>query len=299
MRRSDRMQSGKAKTLAGAAGSERAKTLAGAAGSERAKTLAGAAGSERAKTLAGAAGSDWAGSVRGFTLVELIVAVIVGTVVAGATTTAVMTLVRGKNRAIARHEAHRRAETAVSRVAMDLQAVIRDRDLAACRVMVTDSGPGVGGLESDGLLLFTRSLAAVRGSEGVPEGADREVQYKLVAEGSAASLWRRTQAGVDDYSNAGGVATPVVDGIVSFSVRAMDRASWFDAWDSDSLGMPHALAVTAVGVSDDGTVRATARRVVAIDRVPIAPEAATETTGSGTTGTTGGAATGTTTGGGR
>jgi type II secretion system protein J len=265
-------------------------------------TLAGAAGSERAKTLAGAAGTDWAGSVRAFTLIELIVAVIVGTVVAGATTTAVMTLVRGKNRAIARHEAYRRAETAVSRVAMDLQSVIRDRDLAACRVMVTDSGPGVGGVESDGLLVFTRSLVAVRGGEGVPEGADREVQYKLMAEGTGSSLWRRTQAGVDDYSNAGGVATPVVDGIVSFTVRAMDRASWFDAWDSDSLGMPHAVAVTAVGVSDDGTVRATARRVVAIDRVPIAPEAATtDSAGGGTAGTTGGTTTGTTgtTGGGR
>lgn len=237
-----------------------------------------------------------AGIARGFTLVELIVAVIVGTVVAGATTTAVMTLVRGKTRAIARHEAHRRAETAVSRIAADVLTAIRDKDLAVCRVMVMDSGQGVGGVESDGLLLFSRSLAPVRGSEGVAEGADREVQYKLMAEGSGlnvgAALWRRVQPGVDDYSNAGGLATPVVDGIVSLRIRAADSAVWYDTWDSDSSGLPHAVSVTAVGVSDDGTVRAVARRVVAVDRVPIAPEpAASGTSGSGSTtgGTTGGA----------
>ena len=235
-------------------------------------------------------------TVRGFTLVELIVAVIVGTVVAGATTTAISTLVRGKNRATARHEAFRRAETAVSRMAMDLQAVIRDKDLAGCRVLITDSG-ATGGLETDGLLLFTRSLVAVRGSEGVPEGSDREVQYKLIpGERGVPGLWRRVQPGVDDYSDAGGVASPVVDGVVSLSIRASDSASWFDVWDSDSSGFPHAVSVTAIGMSDDGTVKAAARRLVAMDRTPIPPATTTGTTGTGTTGTTG-ATTGTTTGG--
>lgn len=240
--------------------------------------------------------------VGGFTLVELIVAVVVGTVVAGATTTAISTLVRGKNRATARHEAFRRAETAVSRIAVDLHSVIRDRDLAACRVLVTDSGTS-GGVESDGLLLFTRSLVSVRGSEGVPEGADREVQYKLLSgEAGVASLWRRVQPGVDDYSDAGGVASPVVDGVVSLSIRATDNAAWFDSWDSDSSGFPHAVSVTAVGVSDDGTVRAVARRVIAMDRTPIPPASDSTTDSTGTTGTAG--ATGTTgttgtTGGGR
>ena len=242
-------------------------------------------------------------SLRGFTLVELIVAVIVGTVVAGATTTAISTLVRGKNRATARHEAFRRAETAVSRMAMYLQSVIRDKDLASCRVLITDSGSsgGVGGAESDGLLVFTRSLVAVRGSEGVPEGADREVQYKLLpGERGVTGLWRRVQPGVDDYSDAGGVASPVVDGVVSLSIRAADSATWFDTWDSDSSGFPHAVSVTAVGISDDGTVKASARRVVAMDRTPIPPPTTTETD-TGTTGTTGttGAASGATTGGAR
>jgi type II secretion system protein J len=257
--------------------------------------------SRKTETLARAAGS----SRRGFTLVELIVAVIVGTVVAGATTTAISTLVRGKNRATARHEAFRRAETAVSRMAMDLQAVIRDKDLAGCRVLITDSGAtGVGGAESDSLLVFTRSIVPVRGAEGVPEGSDREVQYKLFpGERGMSVLWRRVQAGVDDYSDAGGVASPVVDGVVSLSIRAADSATWFDAWDSDSSGFPHAVSVTAVGISDDGTVKASARRVVAMDRTPIPPATTTtdNSTGAGTTGSTGAATggTGATTGGGR
>ncbi len=226
---------------------------------------------------------------RGFTLVELIVAVVVGAVVAGATTTALISFIRGKARASARHEAFRRAETAVSRMALDLQAAVRDRDLSVCRIAVTDSAGGAS--EADGLLLFTRSVAPVRGLQGVPEGADREVQYKLFPSASglssAMTLWRRCQPGVDDYSDAGGVAAPVVEGVASLSIRACDDANWFDTWDSDSLGFPHAVSVTVIGVSDDGTVRAAARRVVALDRTPL-PPASTDTTGTGGTSSTSG-----------
>lgn len=229
---------------------------------------------------------------RGFTLVELIVAVVVGAVVAGATTTAMVSFIRGKARAVARHEAFRRAETAASRMALDIQAAVRDRDLTVCRIAVTDSGGGA--FESDGLLLFTRSLAPVRGLQGVPEGADREVQYKLFPSSTGLSnsmtLWRRCQPGVDDYSDAGGVATPVVDGVASLSIRACDEANWFDTWDSDSLGFPHAVSVTVVGVSSDGTVSAPARRIIALDRTPLPPPATTSDTGS--TGSSTGSSTG-------
>jgi type II secretion system protein J len=226
---------------------------------------------------------------RAFTLVELIVAVVVGAALAGATTTAMVSFVRGKARATARHEAFRRAETAVSRMALDIASAIRDRDPSACRITITDSAGGVS--ESDGLNLLVRSVAPVRPAAQAPEGADREVQYKLfpspAGQPGTMALWRRCQPGVDDYMDAGGVATPVVDGIASLSIRACDSAQWFDSWDSDSSGMPHAVSVTAVGISDDGNVRASARRVVALDRTPI-PPASTDTSTTGSSSTTGG-----------
>ena len=37
-------------------------------------------------------------------------------------------------------------------------------------------------------------------------------------------------------------------------------------------GLPHAVRVEVVGISEDGKRTATVRRVVAIDRVPIEPE---------------------------
>jgi len=78
--------------------------------------------------------------------------------------------------------------------------------------------------------------------------------------------------------DSGGVAAPSVSGVSELALEATDGADWFTSWDSDSEGLPHAVRVTAVGVSDNGRTSATARRVVALERVPVPVDAATETT---------------------
>ncbi|MBL8157527.1 MAG: hypothetical protein JNM70_25425, partial [Anaerolineae bacterium] len=58
-----------------------------------------------------------ASTTRAFTIVELVVALLVGVIVAGATTTALTQFSRGKARATARQEAFARAEAAASLIA--------------------------------------------------------------------------------------------------------------------------------------------------------------------------------------
>ena len=240
---------------------------------------------------------------RGFTLVELIVAVVVGAIVAGSTTAAVTGFMRAKSRATARHDAFRRAETAASLIAADLQVAARERDLVAATVYLTEGANGP--YAADQLLVYARSLEPVRGLIDQPEGGDREVQYKLfpALDGSAGYvLWRRVQAVPDDFGDAGGVATPMVEGIQSLNLRGMDAQQWYESWDSDLQGYPHAVSVQVTATSEDGQVTATVRRVVALDRTPL-PTSAPETTESqtpaegSTTPATGGGGTGTGTGG--
>lgn len=244
---------------------------------------------------------------RGFTLVELIVAVVVGAIVAGSTTAAVTGFMRAKTRATARHDAFRRAETAASLIAADLMVAARERDLVAATVYLTEGANGP--YAADQVLVYARSLEPVRGLIDQPEGGDREIQYKLfpAVDGSTGYvLWRRVQAVPDDFGDAGGVATPMVDGIQSLNLRAMDAQEWYESWDSDLQGYPHAVSVQVTASSEDGQVTATVRRVVAMDRTPL-PTAAPETTptetpaegttppatGTGTTGTGSGATGGT------
>lgn len=233
---------------------------------------------------------------RAFTLVELIVALLVGVIVAGATTASLTQFSKAKARASARQEAFGRAQAAAARIAEDARQLVRDHDLTFALVRVADGREG--SLDRDSLLLLVRSLRPVRGMSGVPEGAESEVQYKVLPDSSPArrpGLWRRADAPPDKNELAGGVAQLVVPSITALLIQASDGTSWFDSWDSDRDGYPHALRVTVTATADDGVTTAVARRLIAIDRTPLPPPTtdASATTGSAqapaATPTTGGA----------
>lgn len=229
---------------------------------------------------------------RGFTVVELIVAAIVGALVAGATVTSVSRLLQVRRVSGDRQAAFARADAAASQIALDLEAVSRDATLTYSKVSII---PGGGSdRHTDELLLLTTSLRPARGEDGSPEGQEYEVQFRLVpGDGNTpGSIWRRVDPGLDNYLDAGGVAAVVAPGAVSLSFEAYDGSGWFTDWNSDSDGMPHAVRVVVVGASDDGKTLATVRRVIAIDRVPLPPPSTTDTTTTTGTSTPGAAASG-------
>ncbi len=204
-----------------------------------------------------------------FSLVEVIVASVIAALVAGATVSAVSQLLRVKSRSSARQQAAARADAAATRIARDLMNVVRDADLKSCRVTIKGGGGGSTDDTADELLLLTRSRTPIRADEWSGEGGEYEVQYRLMpgVRGEPA-LWRRIDQAFDAYQDAGGMAAPVVGGVTALSLEATDGNQWFEAWDSDSDGMPHAVRVVVTGQADDGRTTAVARRVVAIDRVP-------------------------------
>ncbi len=223
---------------------------------------------------------------RGFTLIELLVGVLITAGVCGATTIAISQALKAKTNSESRRQAFSRSTTAVERMAGDIANALRDGDLYACRVRVTDGG--VGETAQDQLLLFTKSLQPTRPLGSQPEGDHYEVQYRLqpdsriaasgaaprpAARGAAVPaqnvLWRRVDPVPDEVPDGGGVAFPLVERVAGLSVEAFDGKAWFPSWDSDRDGLPHAIRVTCWATSEDGLKRAAARRTVALDRVPV------------------------------
>ncbi|CAG1003604.1 hypothetical protein PHYC_03078 [Phycisphaerales bacterium] len=207
----------------------------------------------------------------GFTLIELVLASVIGVLVAGAVMSSMSQFLRARSVVNARQQAFSRADAAASRIAIDIQNVIRDQDLLYAQVAILNGLSLTG--DGDELLLLAKGTRPVRGDRFSPEGEDFEVQYRVEPNpvDDRPALWRRVDPGFDPYLDGGGVAAPIVAGVTSLSLNAYDGVNWYDEWQSDEVGMPHAIKVTVVGTSDDGKVRATARRIVAIDRVPLPP----------------------------
>ncbi|MBX3357761.1 MAG: prepilin-type N-terminal cleavage/methylation domain-containing protein [Phycisphaeraceae bacterium] len=221
---------------------------------------------------------------RGFTLIELIVAAVMVAFIAAATTIALSQIVRARDGAAVRLTAFARAQAAAERMAQDVESIVRDGDLAATRFVIQPGSPANTESRLDGLLVFSRTAKRVRPSSGplgtTPEGGELEVQYRADrvpgALVSSASLLRRADPNRDEVIDGGGVVSPVADGVLSIAVQAFDGVGWYDDWDSDLSGYPHAVRITVVAADDSGRYTAAARRTVAIDRIPPPLAAASE-----------------------
>lgn len=215
---------------------------------------------------------------RGFTLVEMIVALAIGAVAAGATALSLSNMARSRDGARARSESFDRAQRAADRIATDVLGVVRDHDPYFTRLQIVNGERN--GAPSDELLLLTTLSRPTPVALLQAEADFAEVQYRLVHEGDAMSgsqsesekepvLWRRVDSTPDDVQEGGGIATPFVPGVVALSIEAGDAQSWYDEWDSDFDGLPHLIRITVTARDDRERSTRTYRRTVAIDRVPL------------------------------
>ena len=221
-------------------------------------------------------------SARGFTLVELVVAGVISALLAVATAGSLSSILRARNRAEARESAFSRAEVGAARIARDLQSLARDPGLVHAHLTLT---PGGNQEPQDSILMLARSLTPVRNFEELPEGGLYEVQYRVAADatGDGPALWRRIDPGFDPVLDGGGIATALARGVVALQLEASDGTDWFADWNTDRDGLPHAVRITVTATDDRNLVRSTARRVVAVDRIPIPPPAEEESEDAETT----------------
>jgi len=190
-------------------------------------------------------------SRRGFTVLELVVAISIAAIVTAAIASSLSQLGRARDVAHLRMTATRRATDALEHLRRDVQSVLRSDDLFHTRFRLA---PETGSLEGrqvdrDQLLAFGQRLRPVRPIDYSGEGQEYETQYRIETDGQGPSLWRRRDPVPDQFEAAGGVAEPLGDGIVSLRLEAYDGAAWRQEWDSDIDGLPWSVraTVTATG----------------------------------------------------
>lgn len=234
---------------------------------------------------------------RAFTVVELVIAIAVTAIVVTTVTSILSRVAKSREAARLRLDAVSRANSALESVRRDLAAVIRDGDLYYTRVLLSDSlaATPYGPMDRDEIVIYNNRLRPLQRDEYQGEGGEYESQYRVVDDAAGSALWLRRDAVPDENGEGGGLALPVVDGVVGISIEAYDGQTWYPDWDSDVFGLPWALrvTVTATGdqpgenLSDSDNTLATLRTQIPIDRIvppPPPPEEETEdAAGDGTT----------------
>ncbi|MHC4415341.1 MAG: hypothetical protein ACYS0G_08665 [Planctomycetota bacterium] len=213
----------------------------------------------------------------GFTLIELLVAGMILGFVWGAVSISLSQVSQAKRNSKKHLEAYLRADAALNVLRRDIASVLRSEDLFWTRLLLVDGGESsaLGYLDRDEILLHNAQLRPIHDLDFIGEGMEYETQYRIETDALGPVLWRRRDAVPDEYSLGGGVATPLVEGVVALAVEAYDGDLWYSEWDSDMDGLPWAVRATVVasgfGPGDDihTAPLAILRTVIPIDRPPL------------------------------
>ena len=228
----------------------------------------------------------------GFTVMELVIAIAVGAIVVLTIGSVLMRVSKTRDITRARLDAVSRANMVLDVLRTDLASTIRDEDLYNTRVLLLDgvASTAFGSMDRDEVLVYNNRLRPMKRDAYQGEGGEYESQYRI--EPNESVLWMRRDAVPDENGEGGGLAIPIVDGIIGMSSEAYDGESWYPDWDSDTMGLPWALriSVTAIGGADGSAAsmrtlegdaiqsRVTLRTQIAIDRIvpPPPPEESEE-----------------------
>lgn len=208
---------------------------------------------------------------RGFTLIEVMLAILIAAMVLGALWTGLGQLTNTRNLSRQRLHAFLKANAALDEIRRDVASVLRSEDLFWTLLRIRDSSvPSAWGrLDRDDLLVFSSRLQVSRGFGFAGEGSEYETQYRVEVDDGGAVLWQRRDQQADEYFDGGGVVTPLVEDIISLNVEAFDGEQWWSEWDSDQYGLPRAVSISvAAAITGHPAERPVIlRTVVAIDRV--------------------------------
>ncbi|HBZ97316.1 MAG TPA: hypothetical protein DEO57_05670 [Phycisphaerales bacterium] len=212
----------------------------------------------------------------GFTIIELLIAGVIAAMVFSVLAVSMTQVVQAKNISKERLDAFMRADIALKNLRRDLISTLRRDDLFFTRLVLEDSefDTPYGDMDRDGILIFNHRLRASRQIDYNGEGVEYETAYRIDQDEWGPVLWQRRDAMPDPYPTAGGVATPIAEGVVAMSIEAWDGDQWEENWDSDYDGLPHALRIslTASGHLPGEPVwdapLAHLRTIVPLERVP-------------------------------
>lgn len=213
---------------------------------------------------------------RGFTIVELLIAGVIAAMVFSVLAVSMTQVVQAKNISKERLDAYMRANVALKNLRRDMISTLRRDDLFYTRLVLEDFTKDTpqGELNQDEVLLFNHRLRASREIDYNGEGVEYETAYRIDEDEWGPVLWQRRDAMPDQYPTAGGIASPIAEGVVGLGIEAWDGDQWQENWDSDYDGIPHALRITVTasghlpGEPPFNAPLAHLRTIVPLERTP-------------------------------
>jgi len=190
---------------------------------------------------------------RGFTMIELLVAGIILSLVLAAMGLSVGQINTARDIARERADAYLRADAGMRTLRRELVSVLRQEDLYYTRILIVDNGMTIGSesLERDEVLLFNNRIRATRDLDYNGDGMEFESAFRIEQDDDGPVLWHRRDAMPDKYPRGGGIAYPATEGVAAMNVEAWDGEQWAAAWDSDIDGLPQALRLTLTATGAD------------------------------------------------
>ena len=204
---------------------------------------------------------------KGFTLVELVAAVTVTALLAGATVTVVRSTAAARRVADKRLDTRRQAILAADTIASAIRNAWMP-GIDATKLLGLDDL--VDGMPSDRLRLFVASDRAVRA--GTPEADVMEVEFRLV-EGDGkrpAGVWERIDPTRNEGNEEGGVAFVVAENVIALDISYHDGQQWHGDWPDSRSDAPLAIRIEVAVEDPDGRAQGSpeicaGRRIIALD----------------------------------
>lgn len=184
-------------------------------------------------------------SNKGFTLLEILIAVVLFGILSAALYGSYFTVLRGRETAAGGMEARRELGSTLDMIRREFAGALYSRDDKRLRLVVEDRD--IFGKPASTLELTT---AVPEAGQAFPESGIVTVRYRLVEKGKQLILTRNEQ---DVFFPAGSTdGYPQMEHISSFLVECFDGSKWVKSWDTAlNFSLPKMLRVT-VQVEEDG-----------------------------------------------
>ena len=179
---------------------------------------------------------------RGFTLVEILAASVIGAFIALVAVSALRTVSASAEMLDSNISTSSEARFAAQTVARDLTNLYRDGSVKETKLV--GQARKTGGGFSSYLCLYTVGRTKARIDQ--PEGEVYEVEYYVRQKDERRGLMRRLWPNPDKESMPGGILTLIAEDIDVFEVQYFDGEDWQLEWPEEMRSLPEMVEVTIV-----------------------------------------------------